>query len=85
MDSRLCRKAETKNTGDVREDRDMTFEERLKQKLKKQGEKIDLRYKDRPISKEKYVKVMIFIAALILVYLLFATMCVMKVIGEWMT
>lgn len=63
----------------------MTFEERLKQKLKKQGEKIDLRYKDRPISKEKYEKVMVFIAALILVYLLFATLCVVKVIGEWMT
>ena len=63
----------------------MTFRERFETKLKKQGEKIDQKYKDRPISKEKYEKVMVFIAALILAYLLFATMCVMKVLGEWMT
>ena len=63
----------------------MTFKERFETKLKKQGEKIDQRYKGRPISKEKYEKVMIFVAALFLVYLVFATLCVVKIIGEWMT
>ena len=48
-----------------------------------QGQRIDKRYKDRPISKEKYERRMLLIGAVILLYLTFSFLCVMKVVGEW--
>ena len=60
-----------------------TFRERLRMRIDRQGEKIDLRFKDRPISKERYEKLMSLIGALILAYMVFSLMCVIKVIGEW--
>lgn len=60
-----------------------TFRQRFRRRLKVQGQRIDKRYKDRPISKEKYERRMLFIGAVILLYLTFSFLCVMKVVGEW--
>ena len=60
-----------------------TFRDRLINRINKQGEKIELRFKDRPISKERYERLMLWIAGAILCYLIFSLLCVIKVIGEW--
>lgn len=52
-------------------------------KLDVQGRKIERRYKDRPIAKEKYERRMTFIGAVLILYLMFSFLCVMKVVGEW--
>ena len=59
-----------------------TFKQRLRARIDKQGEKIDRRFKDRPISKEKYERLMTWIGGFVIAYLIFSLMCVIKVIGE---
>lgn len=62
----------------------MTFKERFQERLNAQGRKIDKRFKDRPISRERYEQLMSVIGGLILAYLVFSLLCVIYVIGEWM-
>lgn len=52
-------------------------------RIDRQGKKIERRFRDRPIAKEKYEKLMIFIGALVIVYLVISFFCVVKVMGEW--
>jgi len=59
-----------------------TFKQRLRARIDRQGEKIDRRFKERPISKEKYERLMTWIGGFIIAYLVFSLMCVIKVIGE---
>ena len=61
----------------------MTFREWFRKRLHRQGMKIERRYKDRPISKERYEKIMICIGAIILTYLVISFMCVLYVAGEY--
>lgn len=62
----------------------MTFKERFQERLNAQGRKIDKRFTDRPIAKERYEKIMTFIGAIVAFYLVFSLLCVIYVIGEWM-
>lgn len=61
----------------------MTFKERFRSRLEMQGKKIDMRYKDRPISKEKYEKRLQVVWGVIIFYLMVSFLCVLKVVGEW--
>lgn len=61
----------------------MTFKERFRERLNQQGEKLEKRFKDRPISRKRYEQLMSVIGGLILAYLVFSMMCVIYVIGEW--
>ncbi len=61
----------------------MTFKDRFKERVMKQGEKLENRFRDRPIARERYETLMTIIGAVILAYLVFSLMCVIKVIGEW--
>lgn len=61
----------------------MTFKERFRERLNQQGKKLEKRFKDRPISRERYEQLMSVIGALILAYLVLSLMCVIHVIGEW--
>ncbi len=63
----------------------MTIRDRFKERLKKQGEKLDLRFKDRPISREKYENLMAWVTGAVIAYLVISFLCVIKVIGEWLT
>lgn len=61
----------------------MTFKDRFRERLARQGEKIENRFIDRPIAKKRYETIMCIIGAVILVYLVLSLMCVIYVIGEW--
>lgn len=61
----------------------MTFKDRFKERVMKQGEKIENRFRNRPIARERYETLMTVIGAVILAYLVLSLMCVIKVIGEW--
>ena len=61
----------------------MTFKDRFKERVMKQGEKLENRFRDRPMARERYETLMTIIGAVILAYLVFSLMCVIKVIGEW--
>lgn len=63
----------------------MTFRERFRERLERQGKKIEYRYRDRPISKERYEKRMMWIAGAVVLYLVLSLLCIIKVIGEWWT
>lgn len=59
-----------------------TFRQRLRTRIDRQGEKIDRRFKGRPISKARYERIMTWIGGAIIAYLVFSLMCVIKVLGE---
>ena len=61
----------------------MTFKDRFRERVMKQGEKLENRFRNRPIARERYETLMTIIGAVILAYLVFSLMCVIKVIGEW--
>lgn len=61
----------------------MTFKDRFRERVMKQGKKIENRFRDRPIARERYETLMTVIGAVILAYLVFSLLCVIKVIGEW--
>lgn len=44
-----------------------------------------MRYKDMPISKEKYEKRMQIVGGIVLFYLVVSFLAIVKVIGEWMS
>ena len=56
-----------------------TFKEYFKERLVKQGEKMEKRFIDRPIAKKQYENIMLFIGACLMVYLVFSLMCVIYV------
>ena len=57
--------------------------ELFKKRIKYQGEKFEDRFTDRPISRERYKRLMLFIGSLILAFFLFSIMCIIYTIGAW--
>lgn len=60
-----------------------TLRERINERIAQQGEKLDRKYEGRPISREKYERIMSIVAGVVIAYLAFSLMCVIKVLGEW--
>ena len=58
--------------------------ELFRKRIKYQGEKLEIRFTDRPISRERYKRLMLFIGSHILVFFLFSVLCIIYTIGAWL-